>query len=95
MPFAIIGSTMEVTKSDGKRVLGRKYPWGVCEVENEQHCDFKKLRSLLVRTHMHDLITTTEDIHFENYRINRLKNRGEYLDSTAINRYVNLYFKDE
>src|SRR5258708_27137478 len=37
-------------------------------VENENHCDFRKLRSLLIRTHMLDLISTTEEIHYENYR---------------------------
>lgn len=27
---------------------GRMYPWGVVEVENPDHCDFIKLRTLLV-----------------------------------------------
>ena len=40
----------------------------VAAVENEDHCDFRKLRSLLIRTHMLDLISTTEEVHYENYR---------------------------
>lgn len=44
-------------------------------VENEDHCDFKKLRSLLIRTHMLDLINTTEDGHYENYRQQQMETR--------------------
>lgn len=44
-------------------------------VENEEHCDFKKLRSLLIRTHMLDLITTSEDSHYENYRLQQMETR--------------------
>lgn len=36
-------------------VRGREYPWGVVEIENEQHCDFVKLREMLIRTNMEDL----------------------------------------
>jgi len=39
IPFAIVGSDQEVTLPDGRSVRGRKYPWGVIEVDNEQHCD--------------------------------------------------------
>ena len=65
MPFAVIGSDKDVQTPDGRVVKGRQYLWGVAEVENEDHCDFKKLRSLLIRTHMLDLIQTTEDQHYE------------------------------
>jgi len=44
-------------------------------VENENHCDFKKLRSLLIRTHMLDLINTTEETHYENYRQQQMEVR--------------------
>lgn len=75
MPFSVIGSTQDVTTADGRSVKGRQYSWGVAEVENEEHCDFKKLRSLLVRTHMLDLISTTEDVHYENYRQSQMETR--------------------
>ena len=32
----------------GKKVRGRLYPWGVIEVENMEHNDFIKLRSMLM-----------------------------------------------
>ncbi|KAI9315526.1 Septin-domain-containing protein [Dichotomocladium elegans] len=74
-PFSIIGSTQVVRTRDGRQVLGREYSWGVAEVENEQHCDFKKLRNLLIRTHMLDLIATTEEVHYENYRQQQMASR--------------------
>lgn len=37
-------------------------------VENQAHCDFVKLRNMLIRTHMHDLKDVTCDVHYENYR---------------------------
>lgn len=48
MPFAIVGSNTEV-EVVGKKVRGRKYPWGIIEVDNEEHCDFVKLRQMLIR----------------------------------------------
>ncbi|KAL0580115.1 Septin spn4 [Marasmius crinis-equi] len=75
IPFSIIGSTEDVKTADGRTVKGREYLWGVAEVENEQHCDFKKLRSLLIRTHMLDLISTTEEKHYESYRQQQMETR--------------------
>lgn len=37
-------------------------------VENPSHCDFVKLRTMLIRTHMHDLKDITSDCHYESYR---------------------------
>uniref|UniRef100_A0A8C6SPT0 Septin n=1 Tax=Neogobius melanostomus TaxID=47308 RepID=A0A8C6SPT0_9GOBI len=67
IPFAIIGSNVQV-ESNGRRVRGRLYPWGVVEVENPAHSDFLLLRNMLVRTHMQDLKDVTRESHYENYR---------------------------
>jgi cell division control protein 12 len=75
MPFSIIGSLQDVKTADGRTVKGRAYSWGVAEVENEEHCDFKKLRHLLIRSHMSDLIETTETVHYENYRLHEMASR--------------------
>ncbi|KAL0083050.1 Septin-domain-containing protein [Phycomyces blakesleeanus] len=76
LPFAVIGSTQDILTPDGRKVKGREYSWGVAEVENDEHCDFRKLRSLLIRTHMLDLITTTEETHYENYRQSQMETRN-------------------
>ncbi|XP_077167915.1 septin-4 isoform X2 [Paroedura picta] len=67
IPFAVIGSNT-VVEAKGRRVRGRLYPWGIVEVENPAHCDFIKLRTMLVRTHMQDLKDVTRETHYENYR---------------------------
>ncbi|XP_017779818.1 PREDICTED: septin-1 isoform X2 [Nicrophorus vespilloides] len=70
VPFAVCGANtlMEVR---GRKVRGRLYPWGVVEVENPDHCDFIKLRTMLI-THMQDLQEITQQVHYENYRSERL-----------------------
>ncbi|KAI7872061.1 Septin-domain-containing protein [Spinellus fusiger] len=75
MPYSVIGSTEMVTTPEGHTVRGRAYTWGVAEVENDSHCDFKKLRNVLIRTHMLDLITTTQQVHYENYREQQMATR--------------------
>ncbi|XP_069789810.1 septin 5a isoform X2 [Narcine bancroftii] len=67
IPFAVIGSNT-VVEARGQRVRGRLYPWGIVEVENQAHCDFVKLRNMLIRTHMQDLKDVTWDTHYENFR---------------------------
>ncbi|XP_053335069.1 septin-5-like isoform X2 [Clarias gariepinus] len=67
IPFAVIGSNL-IVEHNGRKVRARVYPWGVVEVENPAHCDFVRLRSMLVHTHMHDLKDTTADTLYENYR---------------------------
>lgn len=75
MPFSVIGSEKDVKNNEGKVVKGRQYTWGVAEVEKEEHCDFRKLRSILIRTHMLDLIHTTEEQHYEVYRAQQMETR--------------------
>ncbi|KAG1077605.1 hypothetical protein G6F42_024735 [Rhizopus arrhizus] len=93
MPFAIIGSTQDVALPDGRTVKGREYSWGVAEVENEEHCDFKKLRKLLIRSHMHDLISTTEENHYENYRQSQMGTRK--FGEPKFKKYENPKFKED
>jgi cell division control protein 12 len=75
MPFSVIGSEKDVKNNEGKTVKGRQYAWGVAEVEKEDHCDFRKLRAILIRTHMLDLIHTTEENHYEVYRAQQMETR--------------------
>lgn len=41
-------------------------------MENEGHCDFVKLRNMLIRTHMEDMKERTNDVLYEDYRANKL-----------------------
>lgn len=47
VPFAVCGANTLI-EVKGRKVRGRQYPWGVVEVENPDHCDFIKLRTMLM-----------------------------------------------
>ncbi|XP_043926729.1 septin-2-like [Protopterus annectens] len=74
IPFCVVGSN-QLIETKGKKVRGRLYPWGAVEVENPEHNDFLKLRTMLI-THMQDLQEVTQDLHYENFRSERLKCSG-------------------
>uniref|UniRef100_A0A8C1QBA5 Septin n=1 Tax=Cyprinus carpio TaxID=7962 RepID=A0A8C1QBA5_CYPCA len=75
LPFAVIGSSEEV-QIGNKMVRARQYPWGVVQVENESHCDFVKLREMLIRVNMLDLREQTHARHYELYRRCKLEEMG-------------------
>uniref|UniRef100_H2YIP9 Septin n=1 Tax=Ciona savignyi TaxID=51511 RepID=H2YIP9_CIOSA len=75
LPFAVVGSTEEI-KLGNKMVKARQYPWGTVQVENENHCDFVKLREMLVRVNMEDLREKTHTKHYELYRRSKLTEMG-------------------
>ncbi|XP_040063237.1 septin-7 isoform X1 [Ixodes scapularis] len=85
VPFAVVGSNT-VVEVNGKRVRGRKYPWGVAEVENMEHCDYLALRNMLLRTHMQDLKDITNSVHYENYRCRKLAGVGGAADPGRSNK---------
>ena len=70
MPFGVSAS-LETHDVKGREVLGRKLAFGIHEVENPDHSDFSRLKTLIV-THMHDLRDVTHEVHYENYRAQRL-----------------------
>ncbi len=82
IPFAVVGANTMV-EVGGKKIRGRQYPWGVVEVENPQHCDFIKLRTMLI-THMQDMQEVTHDVHYENYRSTKLNNKNGNSASSAV-----------
>ncbi|KAL0951318.1 hypothetical protein HGRIS_008024 [Hohenbuehelia grisea] len=84
IPFAVVGSNQLVDTPDGRQVRGRAYPWGVVEVDNEDHCDFVKLRQMLVRTYMEELREYTNDVLYENWRTEKLISMGVAQDSSVF-----------
>ncbi|ORX63385.1 cell division/GTP binding protein [Basidiobolus meristosporus CBS 931.73] len=71
LPFAVIGSEEEFIV-DGVKVRGRRYPWGHVDVDNPEHCDFDRLRFMLLNSHMTDLRELTHNVLYENYRTEKL-----------------------
>jgi septin 7 len=94
VPFAVVGATSEVTNADGRKVRGRRYPWGIIEVDNEEHCDFVKLRQMLIRTHMEELKEHTSNTLYENYRSEKLTAMGVAQDPSVF-KEVNPAVKQE
>ncbi|KAF4844381.1 Cell division control protein 3 [Colletotrichum siamense] len=94
VPFAVVGATNEITNADGRKVRGRSYPWGVIEVDNEEHCDFVKLRQMLIRTHMEELKEHTNNSLYENYRTDKLIGMGVSQDPSVF-KEVNPAVKQE
>ncbi|KAK3688566.1 Septin-domain-containing protein [Podospora appendiculata] len=94
IPFAVVGATNEITNADGRKVRGRRYPWGVIEVDNEEHCDFVKLRQMLIRTHMEELKEHTNNNLYENYRTDKLIAMGVSQDPSVF-KEVNPAVKQE
>lgn len=84
VPFAVVGANAEVSTADGRKVRGRRYPWGIIEVDNEEHCDFVKLRQMLIRTHMEELKEHTNNQLYENYRSDKLTAMGVQQDSSVF-----------
>jgi septin 6/8/11 len=83
----VVGSRDEIVVG-GQKVRARIYPWGTVEVENESHCDFVKLREMVLRTNMEDLKESTHTKHYEMFRRERLHQRG--FADTMDNRPVSL-----
>ncbi|EEB11427.1 Septin-2, putative [Pediculus humanus corporis] len=84
VPFAVVGST-DFVKIGNKMTRSRQYPWGTVQVENEGHCDFVKLREMLIRTNMEDMREKTHTKHYETYRKKRLEQMG-FSDVDAENK---------
>ncbi|KAG5925620.1 septin [Claviceps africana] len=94
VPFAVVGATNDIKTADGRAVRGRQYPWGIIEVDNEEHCDFVKLRQMLIRTHMEELKEHTNNSLYENYRTDKLIAMGVSQDPSVF-KEVNPAVKQE
>ncbi|KAJ3132753.1 hypothetical protein HK100_004988 [Physocladia obscura] len=84
IPFAVVGADRDIDVGAGRKIRGRKYPWGIIEVDNEEHCDFVKLRQMLIRTHMEELKEFTNEVLYESYRTGKLAESGGDLTSNPM-----------
>lgn len=65
------------------------YNLSFVSVDNEAHCDFVKLREMLIRTNMEDMREKTHTRHYELYRQKRLEQMG-FTDVDSDNKPVSL-----
>lgn len=64
-------------------------------VENQAHCDFVKLRNMLIRTHMHDLKDVTCDVHYENYRAQCIQQMTRWVPTALLRSGRGILFSAE
>lgn len=81
VPFAVIGSN-KMCDVNGKNVMGRQYPWGSIDIEDEDYSDFLKLRKMLILTHMEDLKDYTNEVLYENFRVERINSLKQQTGSS-------------
>ena len=71
MPFGVVGSS-HIVEADGRIIHGRKYPWGIVDINNSEHCDFLLLKDVLIKFHMQNMKDLIHTKLYENFRRNKL-----------------------
>lgn len=78
-PWGVVEARMAITRHNhyfcglaNTRWKSHRFLFSVVQVENPRHCDFIKLRTMLI-THMQDLQEVTHDVHYENFRSQKLR----------------------
>lgn len=56
-------------------VIGRKFPWGFADPNNEEHCDFLRLKDAVFGEWRAELREASRDQWYEGWRTSRLKQR--------------------
>ncbi|KAH6938007.1 hypothetical protein HPB50_006099 [Hyalomma asiaticum] len=94
VPFAVIGSDT-VIEANGRKFRGRRYPWGVVDIENTDISDYSALRDMLIKTNTEDLKQVTNDVHYENYRQQKLASLKGPEESGLVSLEDNLLLRME
>lgn len=82
LPFAVVGSNEVYELENDVFIRGRRYPWGMLDVEDPSISDFVTLRNTLLLSHLHDLKDYTHEILYERYRTEALSgDTGHYTDA--------------
>lgn len=60
-PFALISCINTIEYHGDKKIYGRRYPWGICDINNPQHSDFSLLNKVLISNFLSPARDTTKD----------------------------------
>ncbi|KAJ8905098.1 hypothetical protein NDN08_001608 [Rhodosorus marinus] len=82
-PFAVVASMYPKKTSDGTVKVGREYPWGFVEVENEDYSDIGALRRCILTDGLSDLKRRKIEL-YEGYRSRTLLKRQNGLFKRVI-----------
>lgn len=78
LPFSVIGSNEVFDVGNSTMIRGRKYPWGMLDVEDTSISDFVVLRNALLISHLHDLKDYTHEVLYERYRTEALSGETSF-----------------
>ena len=57
-------------------VIGRKFPWGLADPMNAEHCDFVKLKQTVLTEWRGDLRDASRELWYEGWRTSRLNKKA-------------------
>lgn len=69
VPFSIVGSN---TVGENTGAITRITKWGSINIEDENICDFKLLKSIIFETHLQEFKDVTVEKLYESFRIEQL-----------------------
>lgn len=78
LPFSVIGSNEVFDVGNSTMIRGRKYPWGMLDMEDTSISDFVVLRNALLISHLHDLKDYTHEVLYERYRTEALSGETSF-----------------
>ncbi|KAL4450828.1 hypothetical protein ABPG74_011670 [Tetrahymena malaccensis] len=81
-PFLLISSVQKI-EIEKQKIYARKYPWGICKIEDPEHSDFLLLYQLLIGYFITDLKKVT-DIFYKQY----LKKKKKQIKEEKKNRKI-------
>lgn len=86
-PMAIIASET-IFEDNGFRIRGRKYPWGVIDIENKKFSDFKKLQRILIGERFIDLIYETDKVFYSASRKMLMKKESSTASKQRLTKII-------
>lgn len=86
-PMAVIASE-NIIEENGFVIRGRKYPWGVIDIENHKYSDFKKLQRILIGERFVDLIYETDRVFYSVTRKNLMMKESSGVVKQRLSRII-------
>ncbi len=90
LPFSIISPDIYEPE-----VAGRRFPWGFANPYNAEHCDFSRLKELILTERRGELREASRNIWYEGWRTSRLNRQlpeGWLRTRRAITRYQETHY---
>eukprot|EP01017_Pseudomicrothorax_dubius_P006486 TRINITY_DN11852_c0_g1_i3.p1 TRINITY_DN11852_c0_g1~~TRINITY_DN11852_c0_g1_i3.p1 ORF type:complete len:541 (+),score=82.85 TRINITY_DN11852_c0_g1_i3:34-1656(+) len=74
-PFVMVSSIEKIEVSPDHFVYGRKYSWGICDIDNPEHSDFRLLYYLLIGYFSVELVKLSDSYYADYQKMMRKKDK--------------------